>query len=66
MKRRGANFNTAMDRRQLNMAGRMLVPIGPLSQLWQTAISAEEKDTGIDPAFAIEAIDPAFALCTCG
>ena len=47
-----------MDRRQLNSAGRMLDPIGPLSQLWQTAISAEEKGhghTGIDPAHVIEA-----------
>ena len=50
LKRKGANFNTAMDRRQLNMAGRMLDPIGPLSQLWKTAILAEEKATGIDPA----------------
>jgi hypothetical protein len=50
LKRKGANFNTAMDRRQLNMAGRMLDTIGPLSQLWKTAILAEEKATGIDPA----------------
>jgi hypothetical protein len=26
----------------------MLDPIGPLSQLWKTAILAEEKATGID------------------
>jgi hypothetical protein len=44
-----------MDRRQLNMAGRMLDPIGPLSQLWQTAILAEEKATGKNPALVIEA-----------
>ena len=55
IERKGANFNTAMDRRQLNMAGRMLDPIGPLSQLWQTAILAEEKATGIDPSLVIEA-----------
>ena len=62
MKGKGANFNTAMDRRQLNMAGRMLDPIGPLSQLWQTAILAEEKATGKNPALVIEACRRAMSL----
>ena len=44
------------------MAGRMLDPIGPLSQLWQTDISAEEKATGIDPALVIEACRRAMSL----
>ena len=41
------NFNTAMDRRHLNMAGRVLDPLGPLSHLWQSAISAEAEGTAM-------------------
>jgi hypothetical protein len=33
LKRQGANFNTAMGRHQLNLAGRMLDPIAPFSHL---------------------------------
>ena len=62
LKRKGANFNPTMDRRQLNLAGRILDPIGPLSLLWQTALSAQSENTGIDPAVVVEAIQRAISL----
>ena len=62
MKRKGANFNPTLDRRQLNLAGRILDPIGPLSLLWQTALSAQSENTGIDPAVVVEAIQRAISL----
>ena len=61
-KQKGANFNPTMDRRQLNLAGRILDPIGPLSLLWQTALSAQSENTGIDPAVVVEAIQRAISL----
>ena len=51
-----------MDRRQLNLAGRILDPIGPLSRLWQTALSAQSENTGIDPAVVVEAVQRAIWL----
>ena len=51
-----------MDCRQLNLAGRILDPIGPLSLLWQTALSAQSENTGIDPAVVVEAIQRAISL----
>ena len=33
LRRKGANFNTALDRRHLNLAGRILDPLGPLTGL---------------------------------
>ena len=62
LKRKGANFNPVMDRRQLNLAGRILDPIGPLSRLWQTALSAQSENTGIDPAVVVEAVQRAISL----
>ena len=62
LKRKGENFNTAMDRRQLNLAGRMLDPLAPLSHLWQAAISAEAEGTGVDPGLVIEATRRAMSL----
>ena len=51
-----------MDRCQLNLAGRILDPIGPLSLLWQTALSAQSENTGIVPAVVVEAIQRAISL----
>ncbi len=62
LKRKGANFNPVMDRRQLNLAGCILDPIGPLSRLWQTALSAQSENTGIDPAVVVEAVQRAISL----
>ena len=41
--KKGANFNSAMDRRQLNLAGRILDPMGPLPRLLQFALSAQAE-----------------------
>ena len=41
-KRKGISFNPTMDRRQLNLAARILDPIGPLTQLWEAALAANE------------------------
>ena len=62
LKRKGINFNPAMDRRQLNLAGRMLDSIGPLSQLWETARTAEAEGTGLDPALVVEFVRRAMSL----
>ena len=62
LKRKGANFNPTVDRRQLNLAGRILDPIGPLSLLWQTALSAQSENRGIDPPVVVEAIQRATLL----
>ena len=51
-----------MDRRKLNLASRILDPIGPLSLLWQTALSAQSENTGIDPAVVVETIQRAISL----
>ena len=39
-----------MDRRQMNIAGRILDPLGPLAQLWQNALTASKEKLGLDPA----------------
>ena len=62
LKRKRANFNPSVDRRQLNLAGRILDLISPLSLLWQTALSAQSENTGIDPAVVVEAIQRAISL----
>ena len=62
LKRKGANFNPTVDHRQLNLAGRILDPLGPLSGLWQTAQSAQHENTGIDPAVVVEAVQRAMPL----
>ena len=41
LRQKGTNFNTALDRRQINLAGRILDPLGPLAGLWQIALSAQ-------------------------
>ena len=62
LKRKGTNFNPTVDRRQRNLAGRILDPLGPLSGLWQTAQSAQHENTGIDPAVVVEAVQRAISL----
>ena len=47
LKRNGTTFNPIIDRRQMNIAGRILDPLGPLTQLWQIALDAEESKTGL-------------------
>ena len=34
----------------LNLAARILDPIGPLTHLWEAALAANEHQTGLDPA----------------
>lgn len=62
LKRKGINFNPVMDRRQLNLAARVLDPLGPLIQLWETAISAEKQGTGLDPTLVVEFLRQAISL----
>ena len=54
LKRKCANFNTAMGRHQLNLAGCMLDQPAPLSHLWQSVISDQAGGTDVDPKFVIE------------
>ena len=51
-----------MDRRQMNIAGRILDPLGPLAQLWQNALIASKEKSGLDPAEVIELVQRAIAL----
>ena len=62
LKQKGANFNPTVDCCELNLAGRILDPLGPLSGLWQTALSAQHENTGIDTAVVVEAIQRAMSL----
>ena len=62
LKKKGANFNSAMDRRQLNLAGRIIDPMGPLLRLWQSALSAQEENTGLDPSAVIESVQNAISF----
>ena len=61
-KRKGISFNPSMDRRQLNLAARILDPIGPLTQLWVAALAANENQTGLDPAVVVEFVRQAISL----
>ena len=61
-KRKGISFNPSMDRRQLNLAARILDPIGPLTQLWEAALAANEHQTGLDPAVVVEFVRQAISL----
>ena len=45
-----------MDQCQMNIADCSLDPLGPLTRLWQDALTAETEKTGLDPAAAIELI----------
>ena len=48
--------NLVMDRRQMNIAGRILDPLGPLAQLWQNALIPNKEKSGLDPAEVIELV----------
>ena len=62
LRRKGVNFNTALDRRHLNLAGRILDPLGPLAGLWQIALSAEADNTGVDPSLVIDFVRRTMSL----
>ena len=62
LKRSGTAFNPVMDRRLMNIAGRILDPLGPLAQLWQDALAAKAGKTGLEPASVIELVCRAIAL----
>ena len=62
LKRNGTAFNPVMDRRQMNIAGRILDPLGPLAQLWQSVLIASKEKSGLDPAEVIELVQRAIAL----
>ena len=62
LRRKGANFNTALDRRHLNLAGRILDPLGPLAGLWQIGLSAEADNTGVDPSLVIDFVRRTMSL----
>ena len=46
----------------MNIAGRILDPMGPLNQLWQDALAAEKGKTGLEPASVIESVREAIVL----
>ena len=46
----------------MNIAGRILDPLGPLAQLWQDALAAKAGKTGLEPASVIELVRRAIAL----
>ena len=62
LKRKGTNFNPLMDRRQLNLAGRVLDPLGPLCHLWALAITADDEQCEIPPAVVIDMVKRAISL----
>ena len=57
-----AMFNPSMDKRQLNLAARILDPVGPLTQLWEAALAANEHQTGLDPSIVVEFVRQAISL----
>ena len=61
-KRKGTLFNPSMDRWQLNLAARILDPIGPPTQLWEAALAANEHQTGLDPSVVVEFVCQAISL----
>ena len=62
LKRSGTAFNPVMDRCLMNIAGRILDPLGPLAQLWQDALAAKVGKAGLEPASVIELVRRAIAL----
>ena len=62
LKRKGTTFNPVMDRRQLNLVGRILDPLGPLSQLWESSLNAKKRSIGLDPALVTDCVRRAIFL----
>ena len=62
MKRSGTAFNLIMDRRLMNIAGRILDPLGSLAQLWQDALAAKAGKKGLEPASVVELVRRAISL----
>ncbi len=56
------NFNPLMDRRQLNLAGRVLDSLGPLCQLWALALKAEVAHCELPPVTVIDMLRRAISL----
>ena len=46
----------------MNIVGRILDPLDPLTQLWQDALAAEAGKTGLEPASVIELVRRTIAL----
>ena len=61
-KRKGIPFNPSMDRWQLNLAARILDPIGPPTQLWEAALAANEHQTGLDASVVVDFVRQAISL----
>jgi hypothetical protein len=62
LKRKGANFNTAIGSHQPNLADCILDPLALLSHLWLSVISAQSGGTDVDPKLVIEASSRAMSL----
>ena len=62
LKRKGTTFNPVMDRRQLNVASRMLDPLGPLAHLWEFCLATERQNTGLDPTVVVDFVCRAISL----
>ena len=62
LKRKGTNFNPLMDRRQLNLAGRVLDPSCALCNLWALAITADDERCEIPPAVVTDMVKRAISL----
>ena len=62
LKRKGTNFNPIMDRRQLNLAGRIVDPVGPLCHLWALALQADQNGCELPPSVVVDALKRAVAL----
>ena len=62
LRRKGTTFNLVMDRRQLNLVGRILDPLGPLSQLWESSLNAKKRSIGLDPALVTDCVRRAIFL----
>ena len=62
LKRKGTNFNPNMDRRQLNFAGRIVDPVGPLCHLWALALQADQNGCELPQSVVVDALKRAVAL----
>ena len=62
LRRKGTNFNRIMDRRQLNLPGRIVDPVGPLCHLWTLALQANENGCKLPPSVVMDTLKRAVAL----
>ena len=61
LKRKGTNFNPPMDHRQLNLAGRVLDPLGSHCNPWALAFTADDKQREIPSAVVIDMVKQAIS-----